>query len=192
MPKQGTKTERRSALVTATIREVGARGSLDVTVGQIARRAGVSSALAHHYFGTKENILLSAMRHILRTYGAEVRASLTQARTPRGRLDAVVRASFAPTNFQPHVISAWLMFYVHAQTVPEAARLLAIYKARLASNLIHDLKPLVGVRAPHVASGIGALIDGLYIRHGLQSLDHDAEAAARVVLEYLDMTLEQK
>ena len=56
---------RRSALVEATIHEVGARGTLDVTVSQIAKRAGMSSALAHHYFGGKDDIFLAAMRRIL-------------------------------------------------------------------------------------------------------------------------------
>ncbi len=60
---------RRQALVQATIAEIGAAGSLDVTVAQIARRAGVSSALAHHYFGGKDQIFLAAMRHILTAYG---------------------------------------------------------------------------------------------------------------------------
>jgi len=39
---------RRAALVEATITEIGVQGNLDVTVSQIARRAGMSSALAHH------------------------------------------------------------------------------------------------------------------------------------------------
>ena len=51
MPKLGMEPIRRDALVKATIAEIGAAQSLDVTVGQIARRAGMSSALAHHYFG---------------------------------------------------------------------------------------------------------------------------------------------
>lgn len=50
MPRTGMETERRASLVDATIAEIGRMGSLDVTVSQIARRAGVSSALAHHYF----------------------------------------------------------------------------------------------------------------------------------------------
>ena len=48
MPKLGMEPIRREALVKATIAEIGAAGSLDVTVSQIARRAGMSSALAHH------------------------------------------------------------------------------------------------------------------------------------------------
>ena len=64
---------------------------MDVTVSQIAKRAGMSSALAHHYFGSKEQIFPAAMRHILSLYGAEVRGALVMAKTPRQRIEAIVR-----------------------------------------------------------------------------------------------------
>ena len=50
MPKLGMEPIRKAALVKATIVEIGRTGSLDVTVSQIAKRAGMSPALAHHYF----------------------------------------------------------------------------------------------------------------------------------------------
>ena len=65
VPKLGMEPIRREALVSATITEIGQQGTLDVTVAQIARRAGMSSALAHHYFGSKQDIFLAAMRHVL-------------------------------------------------------------------------------------------------------------------------------
>ena len=46
MPKVGMEPIRKAALVKATIVEIGRAGSLDVTVSQIAKRAGMSSALA--------------------------------------------------------------------------------------------------------------------------------------------------
>ena len=69
MPKVGMEPIRRQALIDATILEIGEVGSLEVTVGRIARRAGVSSGLAHHYLGGKDQILLAAMRHILKIFG---------------------------------------------------------------------------------------------------------------------------
>ena len=45
MPKLGMEPIRKDALVKATITEIGRTGSLDVTVSQIAKRAGMSSAL---------------------------------------------------------------------------------------------------------------------------------------------------
>ena len=79
MPKVGMEAPRRAALVQATVAEVGAAGSLDVSVAQIARRAGMSSALAHHYFGSKQRIFSAAMRYILTAYGNSVRARLAVA-----------------------------------------------------------------------------------------------------------------
>ncbi|MDP2062561.1 MAG: transcriptional regulator BetI [Phaeovulum sp.] len=190
MPKLGAEPIRRAALVKATIEMVGDGGSLDVTVAQIARRAGMSSALAHHYFGSKEQIFLAAMRAILSIYAAEVRGALVVAEGHAGRLRAIVHASFAPGSFRREAIGAWLNFYVLAQTAPEARRLLAVYQRRLHSNLMHDLKPIVGARAGGVARGLGALIDGVYIRAALQPGATDRRAAAALVLAYLDRELE--
>jgi TetR/AcrR family transcriptional repressor of bet genes len=45
--------------------------------------------------------------------------------------------------------------------------LLRIYQRRLHSNLIYDLRPLIGSRAGPAAQRIAGLIDGLYLRQGL-------------------------
>lgn len=183
---------RKAALVKATITEIGRVGSLDVTVSQIAKRAGMSSALAHHYFGSKDDIFLAAMRHVLTLYGAEVRGALAVAQGPEGRLRAILAASFTAGNFRREVVGAWLNFYVLAQTVPEAKRLLAVYQRRLRSNLLACLRPLAGARADEIAEGLGALIDGLYIREVLKSGPPDTAAAVATALAYLNVQLKEK
>jgi len=186
---RGTEAARRDELVQATIHEIGAAGSLDVTVGRIAKRAGVSPALAFHYFGGKERLFLAAMRAILTLYGAESRRELAAAHGPRDRLSALVRASFCGQNFQPEVVAAWLNFYVAAQTQPEAARLLRVYQHRLVSNLTHALRPL-SPDPVAVARTAAALIDGLYIRHALaEAGPPDAAAAISTVEAYFDGVL---
>ena len=190
MPKLGMEPIRKAALVKATIVEIGRAGSLDVTVSQIAKRAGMSSALAHHYFGAKEDMFLAAMRHILSLYGAEVRGALAVAGdAPEARLQAILRASFSPGNFRREAIGAWLNFYVLAQTVTEARRLLAIYQRRLRSNLMSDLRLLVGPRASAVATALGALIDGVYLREALKDGPPDSAAAVAVVMDFLTTEL---
>ncbi|MDG1129864.1 transcriptional regulator BetI [Rhodobacteraceae bacterium EhC02] len=191
MPKLGMEPIRRAALVEATIAEIGSTGSLDVTVAQIARRAGMSSALAHHYFGGKEQIFLAAMRHTLTVYAAGVRGALAMATGPRARLEAVVRASFAGSNFRRDVVAAWLNFYVLAQVSSDARKLLSVYQRRLRSNLTHDLRPLVGARAPVVADRIAALIDGVYLRQSLGLGQPDAGKAVDSVLGCLDLEIQR-
>jgi TetR/AcrR family transcriptional regulator, transcriptional repressor of bet genes len=179
MPKLGMEPIRRDALVKATIAEIGEVGSLQVTVSQIARRAGMSSALAHHYFCGKDQIFLAAMRRILSDFGAEVRAELAKA-TPEGRAEAIIRACFAQKSFSPQAICAWMTFYVLAQTNPQALQLWRLYQRRLRSNLTHALRPLA--RDP-VAAAITmvALIDGLYLRAALNDPDTPEKATQRAM-----------
>lgn len=189
MPKLGMEPIRRSALIKATIAEIGQSGTLDVTVSRIAGRAGMSSALAHHYFGSKEAIFLAAMRHVLAQYGAEVRAALAAARGPEARAQAVIRASFSETSFRREVVAAWLNFYVLAQTQPDARRLLRVYQRRIQSNLRHALRPLLGARAAGAAQSIAALIDGAYLHAALGADVPDGEAAAARAFDYLSLIL---
>ena len=192
MPKVGMEPIRRKALIDATIGEVGRVGSLDVTVGQIAKQAGMSSGLAHHYFGGKEQIFLAAMQHILSSFGDHVRAELARATTPLERLDAIVRSSFHPSNFEPDVVAAWLTFYVQAQTSDEAKRLLRIYARRLHSNLVFNLRALTSPeRAEQIAQGTASFIDGFYIRHALQDNLPGREETMSLVMEYLHLQLEK-
>ena len=189
MPKLGMEPVRRTALVEATIAELGARGSLDVTVGQIAKRAGMSSALAHHYFGGKDQIFLAAMRQILRDVGNEVRRALSVAETPHARAVALIDACFAPACFAPATISAWMTLYASAQTNPDTLRLLRIYQGRLRSNLIHALRPM-SQRPSCDAEIIAALIDGLYLRAAL-SKSKSATAARETARDALQTLLDQ-
>lgn len=182
MPKLGMEPIRRASLIKATIAEIGEAGSLDVTVSQIAKRAGMSSALAHHYFGGKEQIFLAAMRHTLSVYGAEVRGALSMATTPMGRVEAIVRSSFSSSNFRKEVVAAWLNFYVLAQRSPEARRLLMVYQMRLRSNLRHALRPSCGDHAAPMADRIAALVDGVYLRQSLGGDAHDSTHAVRLVM----------
>jgi TetR/AcrR family transcriptional repressor of bet genes len=190
MPKIGAGAIRRQAMVEAAIVEIGEAGSLDVTVSQIARRAGMSPALAHHYFGSKDQMFLAAMRHILKLYGESVRKRMAVVRTPVARIHAIIDASFAPDQFQTEVVASWLTFYVRALQSEEASRLLQVYARRLHSNLLFNLRQVVdGDSAEAIAQGLAAMIDGFYIRHALQDFAPAQEVVRAMVLDYLELCL---
>jgi len=190
MPRIGMEPLRRRALIDATISAIGQRGSLDVTMSEIAGRAGVSPALAHHYFGAKDDLLHATMRHLLAELGADVRAALARAATPEQRIRAVIAVNFSPTQFRPDTIAAWLAFYVAAQHSRPMRRLLAVYARRLHSNLVHALSQLLPrPAADRTAEAIAALIDGLYIRCALRQGEPDAAAAIHIVESHLETAL---
>ncbi|SLN55643.1 HTH-type transcriptional regulator BetI [Aquimixticola soesokkakensis] len=160
---------RRAELIAATIREIGASGTLEVTTSQIAKSAGVSPGLAFHYFNDKEGLFLAAMRSILTDYGRDVRLALKGTRSEDERLRAIVHASFGMTSFRREAISAWVNFYALALRSVPARRLLYIYHRRLHSNLVHALRPKIDGHAPDVARRAAGLIDGLYLRYALDT-----------------------
>jgi TetR/AcrR family transcriptional repressor of bet genes len=182
MPRIGMQPVRRKALISAAIDAIHDRGMGNVTMGEIARRAGVSAALAHHYFGGKDRLLLATMRHLLSELGAGIQARLSAAGTPHERISAIIRGNFEAEQFRPAVISAWLAFYVQAQNDAEARRLLRVYTRRLESNLLHSLRELTSrEEAAQIAEMAAALVDGLWIRRSLADSDPNAEEAAALV-----------
>lgn len=187
MPRIGMEPLRRRALIDAAISTIGDHGTLDVTMSEIAGRAGVSPALAHHYFGAKDDLLAATMRHLLVELGSDLREALGAAKGSRERLAATVAVNFSDKQFRPEVIAAWLAFYVEAQRSPVLRRLLRVYARRLHSNLKHDLNALLPPAAAlRTAEGVAALIDGLYIRRALKDGTPNADSAIALVEDYLD------
>ena len=190
MPKIGMEPVRRRALIDATVAAIGEAGTLDVTMSQIAGRAGVSSALAHHYFGAKDDLLRATMRSLLADLGREVRSALGRAQTQRERVSAIIAVNFSEPQFTAGVIAAWLAFYVEAQRSPDMRRLLAVYARRLHSNLTHALTRLLPRdEARRTAEGIAAMIDGLYIRRALKLGAPDPASAIALVEDYASLTI---
>ncbi|MCR4265301.1 transcriptional regulator BetI [Nitratireductor sp. ZSWI3] len=188
MPKIGMEPIRRRALIDATIIAIGEHGALDVTMADIAGRAGVSAALAHHYFGGKDDLLFATMRHILAELGLEVRTAV-HGLSGADRVRAVIQVNLSQGQFRPEIIAAWLAFYVEARRNAALGRLFRIYVRRLHSDLLSGLTHLPRAGAVRTARGIAALIDGLYLRRALGEGAADSMAAIDLVEDYLDTAL---
>ncbi len=187
MPKIGMETERRRSLIEATVGAIHEKGYCDVTVAQIAKRAGVSSGLALHYFGSKDQLLAATMRHLLKDLGDGIRERLSQARDPRERISAIIEGNFAPGQFREAVIAAWLAFYVQSRTTRSNRRLLQIYSGRLASNLTFNLRHYMPhAEARRVAEGTASMIDGVWIRQALREEEANARNAIEMVETYVE------
>ena len=138
-------------------------------MSEIAGRAGVSSALAHHYFGAKNELLQATMRHILAELGRDTRMALQAAGSGRcarisGHSGQLLRKAVPARDNR-----GLACILCRGAEVPELRRLLRVYARRLHSNLMSGLTGMMAHReAERAAEGIAALIDGLYIRRALK------------------------
>jgi TetR/AcrR family transcriptional repressor of bet genes len=187
MPKVGMEPLRRRALIDAAIVAIGQRGTLDVTMHDIAGRAGVSTALAHHYFGAKDELLAATMWRLLTDLGEDLRRKLKSTATPRQRLSTVVAVNFAAGQFTRETVGAWLAFYLEAQNSAALRRILRVYVWRLRSNLVAPLSELLPKQeADRVAEAVAALIDGFYIRRALRDGLPNPFSAVAIIEDYID------
>lgn len=187
MPKLGMGPIRRKQLVAAVIAAIHEHGFANATVARIARSAGVSSGIVHHYFADKDELLFETMRSLLGELRRDTVARQREARTPRARVNAIIDASFGDGQFNEHVFSAWLALYGNARQSERLQRILALYHRRLRANLMYDLVKLMDrPRAARLAEGIGAMIDGLWLRYALTGRPNDPEHPRGVTRAYFE------
>ncbi|WP_312861634.1 betaine-aldehyde dehydrogenase [Segnochrobactrum spirostomi] len=179
---------RRRQLIEATIDAMAELGYVATTLSEIGRRAKVSPGLVAHYFGDKDGLLEATLRHLAARLGRSVIERLSQARTPRERIAAIIEANLAPEEFDHRTGTVWLAFWGQVIHSARLKRVQTVYQQRMLSNLRHALKQIVGPRdAPQLAVAIAAAIDGLWLRATLSaSTETDSESARAIVAAFVD------
>jgi len=170
-------------LVEVTIDSLAEVGYVGTTLAEIARRAGVSPGLVAHYFDDKDGLLEAAFRTLARTLAVRVRARLALARTPRGRVQAVIDTNLAPEEFDKRTGTAWLAFWGQVLHVRGLKRVQTAYQRRMLSNLRNDLRRMIsGADARSIAAMIAAMIDGVWLRAALSEWQEADSESARALL----------
>jgi AcrR family transcriptional regulator len=88
------EAERRIALLRAAFREVGEKGFSEVTLDDIARRAGVSKGVTLYYFESKEDLFLELFRWLIDSIHARMRDAVRSVDDPQGKVRALIGVIF--------------------------------------------------------------------------------------------------
>ncbi len=187
-PAEEGEDVRRVQLVEVTIDSLAEVGYVGTTLAEIAGRAGVSPGLVAHYFDDKDGLLEAAFRTLARTLAARVRERLAQARTPCGRVQAVIDSNLGPEEFSRRTGTAWLAFWGQVPHVRGLKRVQSAYQRRMLSNLRNDLRRMIPVaEARSLAAMIAAMIDGVWLRAALsQWREADSESARALLTAFVD------
>jgi len=191
--RESAEESRRRQLIEVTIDSLAELGFVGTTLAQIASRAGVSPGLVAHYFGDKDGLLDAAFRALVRRLGSQVRARLQVARTPRERIQAIIDANLAPTEFEQRIGTAWLAFLGQVLHVDALRRVQSAYQRRTLVNLRVSLKKLLPAdEAGSLAAMIAAMIDGVWLRAALSGWrEADSDGARALLTAFVDGRLSQ-
>jgi len=183
---------RRKELRQAAFAVLQREGIAGATIEKVAAQAGASKGIVLHYFRSKQELFEHAMRESNLVLRDTVVARLKQASTPMQRIDAVIDGNFEPHLFQPSIAHAWLSLCAEVPRDEKLRRIQTVIHSRMRSNLLSGLRHLAGPQdAQAIAFGITALIDGLWLRLGLQQDGISRDYALKQVRDYVAARLAQ-
>ncbi|MCV3767132.1 choline-responsive transcriptional repressor BetI [Rhizobium sp. TRM95796] len=183
---------RKKELRRAAFEVLKREGMAGATLEKVAAQAGASKGIVLHYFSNKQELFEHAMREANAELRDAVAARLAAARSPRQRLDAIIEGNFEERFFQPSICHAWLSLCAEVPREPQLARIQRVIHGRMRSNLMSALTDILPRdECEEVALAITALIDGLWLRLGLQSNGLNRDDALRQMRDYLSHRLPQ-
>ena len=187
----------RERILEAACDLIAAEGIDDVRIARVAMRAGASTALVHHYFSTREELLEQALLHSFELAGDERFAGGGRGgRTATARLAAAIEECLPQEGRLERDWVLWVELWLRAARDPSCGRsppslyqryrewLAAVIEAGVQSGEFEapaDLDDLVD-RAM-------ALLDGIGLRALLRDPAMDIERARRLVAELLGAEL---
>jgi TetR/AcrR family transcriptional repressor of bet genes len=89
-----TEAERRLGLLKAAFREVAEKGFSEVTLDDIARRAGVSKGVTLYYFDSKEHLFRELFGWLIDSIHARMREAVGAVEEPVAKVRALVALIF--------------------------------------------------------------------------------------------------
>jgi TetR/AcrR family transcriptional repressor of bet genes len=116
-PRRRAKgSDRRRQILEATLDVLADKGFAEITIGDVARAIGVSTALVLSHFRTKELLLLEAQRMLSREYHDNWQQALAASGPSAAvKLWVLADAEFAVGICTPKKIMAWKAFWAEGR-----------------------------------------------------------------------------
>ncbi|MEM7222880.1 MAG: transcriptional regulator BetI [Pseudomonadota bacterium] len=169
---------RRRELIEAAYETLKERGIRGTTIARISEKVGMTPGIVQYYFKNKKRLLEETQRYANGQLRLKAQEYLKDSKTPRERLDAVLRANVAPDLFIRPTAQAWLALCVEVPHEPVYARIQRSLHRRLLSNLRHSLKDLMPhSEAETFALELSTMIDGLWLQCATSPSPKDPAAA---------------
>lgn len=182
----------RERILEAACELIAADGIDDVRIARVATRAGASTALVHHYFSTREELLEQALIHSFDAAGDERFGEETgEAVSATARLAEAIRECLPEPGPQEREWVLWVELWLRAvrdpALQPVAARLYRRYRDWMAALIEAGVESgeFTRVDPGEVADHAMALLDGAGLRALIRDPAMDLSAAHSLVADRL-------
>ena len=185
---------RRIEMLRAAAELICERGFGDTRIADVATRAGVSSALVIYYFGTRDRLLVDALRYSEESFYEAAEKMLAEVPSLRERLSLLIRWTCVP-EADDEIPGAWgLWFDLWAQafrhTEIRAGRVeLDARWRKMIVDAVKSAELETKVNARMFALEFSALLDGLSIQVALEDPEVDSDLAYDIAMRFAEREL---
>ncbi|KMO76683.1 TetR family transcriptional regulator [Mycobacterium sp. BK558] len=185
---------RRIEMLRAAAELICERGFGDTRIADVAKRAGVSSALVIYYFGTRDRLLVDALRHSEESFYEAAEKMLAEVPSLRERLSLLIRWTCVP-EADDEIPGAWgLWFDLWAQAFRhneiKAGRVELDARWRtMIVDAVRSGADRANVDPRMFALEFAALLDGLSIQVALDDPEIDSDVAYDIAMRFAEREL---
>jgi AcrR family transcriptional regulator len=193
-PATENNEPRRIEMLRAAAELIRERGFGDTRIADVAKRAGVSSALVIYYFGTRDRLLVDALRYSEEAFYEAAERMLAETSSVRERLSMLVRWTCVPETSDeiPGAWGLWFDLWAQAFRHDEVKAGRVELDARWRNMIIDTVKSAeldADIDARMFALEFSALLDGLSIQVALDDPEVDSTLAYDIAMRFADREL---
>jgi AcrR family transcriptional regulator len=193
-PATENNERRRIEMLRAAAELICERGFGDTRIADVAKRAGVSSALVIYYFGTRDRLLVDALRYSEESGYEAMEQKLGEISSLRDRLSLLIKWTCVPEadNEIPGAwglwFDLWAQAFRHDEVKAGRVELDARWRAMIVDAVKSaDLDTDIDIRT--FALEFSALLDGLSIQVALEDPEVDSSVAYDVAMRFAEREL---
>jgi AcrR family transcriptional regulator len=184
---------RRIEMLRAAAELICERGFGDTRIADVAKRAGVSSALVIYYFGTRDRLLVDALRYSEESFYEAAEQMLAEVASLRERLSLLIQWTCVPegTGEIPGAWGLWFDLWAQAFRHDEIKAGRAELDARWRKMIIDalDSSDMSAKDKRMFALEFAALLDGLSIQVALDDPEVDSDLAYDIAMRFAEREL---
>ena len=193
-PATENNEPRRIEMLRAAAELICERGFGDTRIADVAKRAGVSSALVIYYFGTRDRLLVDALRYSEESFYEAAEKMLAEIPSLPERLSLLIKWTCVPE--ADHEIPGawglwfdlWAQAFRHDEVKAGRVELDARWREMIIDAVKSDeLDTDVDVRM--FALEFSALLDGLSIQVALEDPEVDSAVAHDIAMRFAERQL---
>jgi AcrR family transcriptional regulator len=192
-PATEQNESRRIEMLRAAAQLICERGFGDTRITDVATRAGVSSALVIYYFGTRDRLLVDALRYSEESFYEAAEQMLAEVASLRERLSLLIKWTCVPDGKDeiPGTWGLWFDLWAQAFRHDEIKAGRAELDARWRKMIIDalDSSELSAKDKRMFAMEFAALLDGLSIQVALEDPVVDSDLAYQIAMRFAEREL---